>query len=70
MDDLYKEALKITVEEQKVSFAQLQRKLSIGFCKAGELLEKMVEDGYISEVGMKGKVLINQAQLDEILSKN
>lgn len=67
MDELYKKALQLIISEKKVMMSLLQRKLSIGFGKAGRLMDKMEEDGYISKFdGTKPrKVLITQAQYDE-----
>lgn len=67
MDELYKKALHLIISEKKVMMSLLQRKLSIGFGKAGRLMDKMEEDGYISKFdGTKPrKVLITQAQYDE-----
>ena len=67
MDELYKKALILVINEKKVSMSLLQRKLSIGYNKAGRLIDKMEEDGYITNFEGKNarKVLITQAQYDE-----
>ncbi len=67
MDELYKKALQIVIDEQKASMSLLQRKLGIGFYKAGMLIERMEEENYIEEFkgGSSRKVLITQAQFDE-----
>ena len=67
MDELYKRALQLVIEEQGVSMSLLQRKLSIGYNKAGMLIERMEEENYIEEFkgGASRKVLITQAQFDE-----
>ena len=67
MDELYKKALQLIISEKKVMMSLLQRKLSIGVGKAGRLMDKMEEDGYISKFdGTKPrKVLITQVQYDE-----
>ena len=67
MDELYKKALQLVIEEQMASMSLLQRKLSIGYNKAGKLIERMEEEKYIEEFkgGVSRKVLITQAQFDE-----
>ena len=67
MDALYKEALEVVLAERAVSMSLLQRKLSIGYSKAGQLMERMEKDNYIEEFngGSARKVLITQAQFDE-----
>lgn len=67
MEELYKKALQIVIAEQKASMTLLQRKLRIGYNKAGRLIERMEEENYVEE--FKGeasrKVLITKAQFDE-----
>lgn len=67
MNELYKKALQIVIDEQKASMSLLQRKLGVGYNKAGMLIERMEEENYIEE--FKGevsrKVLITKAQFDE-----
>ena len=46
-DEMYKKALGFVIEENVASISFLQRRLSIGYFRAGELIEKMEEDGYI-----------------------
>ena len=67
MDELYKKALQIVIDEQIASMSLLQRKLSIGYNKAGRLIERMEEEHYVEEFkgGISRKVLITQAQFDE-----
>ena len=67
MDELYKKALQIVIDEQKASMSLLQRKLGVGYNKAGMLIERMEEENYIEEFkgGASRKVLITQAQFDE-----
>lgn len=67
MDELYKRALRIVIEEQMASMSLLQRKLGIGYNKAGRLIERMEEENYIEEFkgGSSRKVLITQAQFDK-----
>ena len=67
MDELYKKALRLVINENRASISLLQRKLSICYYKAGRLIEKMEAEGYISQYdGVKSrKVLITQTQYDE-----
>jgi DNA segregation ATPase FtsK/SpoIIIE-like protein len=67
MHELYKKALQVVISEQQASMTLLQRKLSIGYNKAGMLIERMEEENYIEEFkgGASRKVLITQAQFDE-----
>ena len=67
MNELYKKALQIVIDEQKASMSLLQRKLSIGYNKAGMLIERMEEEHYIEKItgGVSRKVLITQAQFDK-----
>jgi S-DNA-T family DNA segregation ATPase FtsK/SpoIIIE len=46
-DEMYKKALGFVIEENVASISFLQRRLSIGYFRAGELIEQMEEDGYI-----------------------
>ena len=66
-EGLYKRALEIVIDEQSASMSLLQRKLSIGYYKAGSLIERMEQDNYIEEFkgGSARKVLITKLQFDE-----
>ena len=55
VDDLYEKALSIILEQQKVSTSFIQRYLQIGYNRAARIVEKMEEDGYISEANNAGK---------------
>ncbi len=67
MDETYKKALRLVMEEGKATMSLLQRKLEIGYNKAGRLIERMEQDGYIEKFTGEGsrKVLITKAQFDE-----
>ena len=67
MEELYKKALQIVIAEQMASMSLLQRKLSIGYNKAGMLIERMEEEHYIEEFrGVTSrKVFITKSQYDE-----
>ena len=54
-DDLYGKAVEIVVKQQKVSTSYIQRYLQIGYNRAARIIEKMEEDGIISEANNAGK---------------
>ena len=54
-DDLYNKALDIVIKQQKVSTSYIQRYLQIGYNRAARIVEKMEEDGVISEANNAGK---------------
>ena len=55
VDELYEKALSIVIDQQKVSTSFIQRYLQIGYNRAARIVEKMEEDGYISEASNAGK---------------
>ena len=54
-DDLYGKAVDIVIKQQKVSTSYIQRYLQIGYNRAARIVEKMEEDGIISEANNSGK---------------
>ena len=54
-DDLYTKAVEIVVKQQKVSTSYIQRYLQIGYNRAARIVEKMEQDGIISEANNSGK---------------
>ena len=54
-DELYSKAVSIVVNQQKVSTSFIQRYLQIGYNRAARIVEKMEEDGIISEANNSGK---------------
>ncbi len=54
-DDLYGKAIDIVVKQQRVSTSYIQRYLQIGYNRAARIVEKMEEDGIISEANNAGK---------------
>ncbi|MBR6007832.1 MAG: DNA translocase FtsK, partial [Clostridia bacterium] len=69
-DDLFEEALRACVEAGQASISMLQRRLRIGYARAGRLIDEMALRGYVSQSeGSKSReVLITRAQLDEIFN--
>ena len=65
---LYKQALKVAIVEETVSFTILQRKLCIGYNLAGQMLERMEQEGFIGPFcGAKSrKVLITKEKYQEL----
>ena len=54
-DNLYEKAVSIVLDQQKVSTSFIQRYLQIGYNRAARIVEKMEEDGFISEPSHAGK---------------
>ena len=54
-DELYSKAVDIVIKQQKVSTSYIQRYLQIGYNRAARIIEKMEEDGIISEANNAGK---------------
>jgi S-DNA-T family DNA segregation ATPase FtsK/SpoIIIE len=56
--NLYKQAVKIVVSENKTSISYLGQKLRIGYNKAANFIEKMEEEGILSSPDRSGKRMI------------
>tara|TARA_Y100001980_G_C14246436_1_gene93168 strand:- start:17 stop:565 length:549 start_codon:yes stop_codon:yes gene_type:complete len=54
-DELYNKAVDIVVKQQKVSTSYIQRYLQIGYNRAARIVEKMEDEGIISEQNSAGK---------------
>ena len=54
-DDLYSKAVDIVIKQQKVSTSYIQRYLQVGYNRAARIVEKMEEEGIISEANNAGK---------------
>ena len=67
-DPKFDEAVKIAIESGKISTSLLQRRLSIGFGRAGKIVDLMEEKGYVGPAnGSKPReVLIT---MDEYLAR-
>ena len=55
IDELYSKAVDIVINQQKVSTSFIQRYLQIGYNRAARIVEKMEDDGIISEANNAGK---------------
>jgi DNA segregation ATPase FtsK/SpoIIIE, S-DNA-T family len=66
-DAQYQQAVQIVVREKKASTSFLQRKLRIGYNSAARLIERMEEDGLISQANHVGQrqVLLGREEVDE-----
>ena len=45
-DDIYRQAIEIAQSSDKLSISMLQRKLSIGFPRAGRIYDRLIEEGF------------------------
>ena len=48
-DELYKEAVRVVLENERGSVSLLQRKLEIGYSRAARIIDLMAEDGIVGE---------------------
>ena len=55
VDELYTKAVDIVINQQKVSTSFIQRYLQIGYNRAARIVEKMEDDGIVSEASNAGK---------------
>ncbi|MBU2532942.1 MAG: hypothetical protein KKB37_09400, partial [Alphaproteobacteria bacterium] len=53
--DLYDQAVEIVLRDQKPSTSYLQRRLSIGYNRAADLIDRMEEEGIISPINQAGR---------------
>ena len=53
MDNIYNKAMELIASEEEVSGVLLQRKLSIGYECAYDVLEQMEKEGYVSALNEK-----------------
>ncbi len=67
IDPIYVKALKIGLDFGGLSISFLQRKLAVGFPRAGKIIDWLTNNGYISveSVGGKKKVLMTQEEFEE-----
>ena len=72
IDDLFEEAVRCVVEAGQASISMLQRKLRIGYARAGRLIDQMAQRGFVSNTeGSKSReVLITREDVERIFRKN
>jgi S-DNA-T family DNA segregation ATPase FtsK/SpoIIIE len=71
VDEVYIMALKIVISLGSASIAMIQRKCSVGYSRAGKIIEWMEKQGFISEFeGAKSRrVLITMEEFEKRFGK-
>jgi S-DNA-T family DNA segregation ATPase FtsK/SpoIIIE len=69
-DPLLDRAIEIVVQAQTASTSLLQRRLRVGYTRAGRLIDMLERRGIISgyEGSKPRRVLVDEAQLDRVLA--
>lgn len=67
-DELFWDAVKVMVENQKASVSFLQRKLKIGYARAARIMDLIEERGIVTEpdTNKKREILIDAEQLEKL----
>ncbi|MEE3393120.1 MAG: DNA translocase FtsK [Lachnospiraceae bacterium] len=70
VDELFEQCARFVIESERASAGQLQRKFSIGFNRAGRILDQLCDYGIVgpSEGTKPRKILVDMQGLDEILT--
>lgn len=70
-DSYIKEAMRIAIQGNNVSISLLQRRLGVGYPKAGKIIDALEAKGYISSVGdnNKRRILMSAEQFEEIFGE-
>jgi S-DNA-T family DNA segregation ATPase FtsK/SpoIIIE len=62
-DNKYADAVRIAIEEKRISTSLLQRKLEIGYSRAAKLIDRMQSEGYVSPPdGSKPRTILITAE--------
>ena len=71
-DDLLEEAARIVVQSQTASVSMLQRRLRVGYTRAGRLVDMLERRGIISgyEGSKPRQVLVGEGELSRVLSRH
>ncbi len=71
LDDLLKEAIEMALEDGQTSTSMLQRRLRVGYARAGRLVDEMERLGVVSaQDGSKPrKVIMNREQYEQLLEE-
>ena len=70
MGKTYLKGLQIAVETWSISIVILQRKLDVGYVIGGQILDWMIEKGYVrDDKGYLKTTLMTQEEFDELLQK-
>jgi S-DNA-T family DNA segregation ATPase FtsK/SpoIIIE len=69
-DDLLDEAIRLVVQTETASVSMIQRRLRVGYTRAGRLIDMLERRGVISgyEGSKPRQVLVTQADLSRVLS--
>ena len=72
MDELFQDAVKAVVDAGQASISMLQRKLRVGYARAGRLIDEMASRGLVSQSeGSKSReVLITREQYRQLFEDN
>ncbi len=70
-EELIKQAMRIAISTNDISISTIQRKLGVGFPKAGKILDTLIERGYVSElIDFKSRnILMTKEQFEEIFGE-
>ena len=67
VDELYEDALQLVIDEQRASTSLIQRRLKVGYARAGRIIDQLEENGMISgHQGSKARsVLVDANYLEQ-----
>jgi S-DNA-T family DNA segregation ATPase FtsK/SpoIIIE len=70
-DDLLADAARVVVESETASVSMIQRRLRVGYTRAGRLIDMLERRGIISgyEGSKPRQVLVSQAELPRLLER-
>ncbi len=70
-DELIKRAMRLAISTNNISISGMQRKLGIGFPKAGKLIDTLVERGFVSEAidNKTRKIFMTKEQFEEVFGE-